>query len=265
MSLHIRQLEEELGTRLFTRSTRQLRLTERGREIYEHADSILTIKERMEEICGPGRRQIIRLGASTIPSAYILPEILPDYAKEHPDTYFVIDQGDSGEICGKLLSGVIDIALVGMDPGKDGLIVNPFYKDRVVVITPVNEHFLDLKEKNAPLKELMKEPVILREEGSGSRKAAEGFLKAAGVDEKDLRISARINDPEAIKNLVAGGLGISIISEKAAENYRREKRLLVFSYPGKGSTRSLYTAVKKSALLPPFVRSFLKYLKNYYK
>ena len=182
--------------------------------------------------------------------AYILPELLPAYVKKHPSTYFTIDQGDSRSVSEKLAEGVIDIGLIGMKPASSDILAEPFYEDTVVIITPVREPFLSMKDNcTATLQELFAQPVILREEGSGSLKAADAFLANAGYAESDLRIAARTNDPEAIKNLVAQGLGISMISSKAAENYCRENRLLVFSFPEITSRRVLYIATRKHAAL----------------
>ena len=251
ISLHVRQLEEELHTKLLVRTTKSIELTEKGREVYEYAVSILQLRDRITEKCLEKERRIIRLGASTIPSAYILPEVLPAYVKRHPATYFTIEQGDSRSVTEKLAEGVIDIGLVGMKPSSPEILAEPFYEDTVVIITPVREPFLTMKEQqSATLQKLFKEPMILREEGSGSMKAAGTFLANAGYSEKDLRVAARTNDPEAIKNLVAQGLGISMISSKAAENYSRENRLLVFPFPEVSGRRTLYIAKRKHAVLP---------------
>ena len=265
ISLHIRQLEEELQTKLLVRTTKSIELTEKGREVYEYAASILQLRDRIAEKCADGERRIIRLGASTIPSAYILPEVLPAYVKRHPATYFTIDQGDSRSVTEKLAEGVTDIALIGMKPASSDIAAEPFYEDTVVIITPVREPFLTMKEKNeASLQKLFEEPVILREEGSGSLKAANTFLANAGYSERDLHVAARTNDPEAIKNLVAQGLGISMISSKAAENYSRENRLLVFSFPELSGSRLLYIATRKHAALPERTKDFIRYLKQFY-
>lgn len=265
ISLHVRQLEEELQTRLLIRTTKSLEVTEKGREVYEYALSILQLKDRITEKCSGSAGRIIRLGASTIPSAYLLPEVLPSYVKRHPATYFTIEQGDSRSVMEKVSEGVIDIGLVGMKPASPDIISEPFCEDTVVIITPVREPFLTMKERNtATLRNLFEEPVILREEGSGSLKAADTFLANAGYSAGDLHVAARTNDPEAIKNLVVRGLGISLISSRAAENYSRENRLLVFAFPEISARRLFYTAVKKAGVLPECAKDFLRYLKQYY-
>ncbi len=265
ISLHIRQLEEELGTKLLVRTTKSIEMTEKGREVYECAVSILQLRDRIAEKCSGGERRIIRLGASTIPSAYILPEVLPAYVKIHPGTYFTIDQGDSRSVTEKVAEGLADIGVVGMKPASSDITAEPFCEDSVVIITPVREQFLTMKEQHsATLEKLFEQPVILREKGSGSLKAADTFLANAGYSGGDLHVAARTNDPEAIKNLVVSGLGISMISSKAAEDYSRENRLLVFSFPEISSRRQFYILKRKKTVLPECVRDFVQYLRQFY-
>ena len=265
ISLHIRQLEEELGTQLLIRTTKSIELTEKGQEVYECAVSIIQLRDRMAERCSGGERRIIRLGASTIPSAYILPEVLPEYVKKHPETYFTIDQGDSRSVTEKVAEGLTDIGLVGMKPASSDIMAEPFYEDSVVIITPVREPFLTMKEQHsATLEKLFEQPVILREKGSGSLKAADTFLANAGYSGNDLHVAARTNDPEAIKNMVVSGMGISMISSKAAEDYSRENRLLVFSFPEISSRRQFYIVKRKKAAFPECVKDFAQYLRQFY-
>ena len=134
----------------------------------------------------------------------------------------------------------------------------------MVLIAPVSEPCLALHGRQpAPLEELLRLPIILREKSSGSRKAADRFLESMGVREEQLHVVARINDQEAIKNLVAGGLGISFISERAARNFVEEKRVLQFGLPGQG-TRSLYLAWRQGYILPPYVKDFLSFARRRY-
>ena len=265
ISLHIRQLEEELRTKLLIRTTKSIELTEKGREVYDCAVSMLQLRDRITEKCSDGGRTVVRLGASTIPSAYILPEILPAYVRKHPATYFAIDRGDSRSVTEKVADGLTDIGLVGMKPASSEIVSEPFYEDSVVIITPVREPFLTMKERNsATLERLLEEPVILREEGSGSLKAADLFLSNAGYSGSDLRVSARTNDPETIKNLVASGLGISLISSKAAEDYSRENRLLVFTFPRISGRRQFYIIRRKNAVIPACASDFFRYVRQFY-
>lgn len=261
VSTHIHQLESELNTKLILRTTKSLQITPKGRELYEYALNILELKERMIQACSIESRRIIHLGASTIPSAYILPQLLAGFGKLHQDIYFIIHQSDSQGIINGLKDGLFNLGFIGMSYEDSDFCCQPFCKDRMVVITPVNEHFLQYKQhKGNVLQELLREPLILREKGSGSKKMADNFLAHSGISEDELQIIARVNDQETIKNLVAGGMGISIISEKAAHNFLQEKRLLAFELPQAFSERSLYLIYRKNYLLPSYVKEFLGFI-----
>ena len=261
ISTHIRQLETALNTKLILRTTKSLQITPKGRELYEYAQNILELKERMLQACSIESQRIIHLGASTIPSAYILPKLLADFGKLHPDIYFIIHQSDSQGIISGLKDGLFNLGFIGMSCEDSDFCCQPFCKDRMVLITPVNEHFLHYKQqKEISLTELLREPLILREKGSGSKKMADNFLAHSGISEDELQIIARVNDQEAIKNLVASGMGISIISEKAAQNFLQEKRLLAFELPQDFSERSLYLIYRQNYLLPSYVKEFLSFI-----
>ena len=163
VSTHIHQLESELNTKLILRTTKSLQITPKGRELYEYALNILELKERMIQACSIESRRIIHLGASTIPSAYILPQLLADFGKLHQDIYFIIHQSDSQGIINGLKDGLFNLGFIGMSCEDSDFCCQPFCKDRMVVITPVNEHFLQYKQqKENVLPELLREPLILR-------------------------------------------------------------------------------------------------------
>ena len=261
VSTHIHQLESELNTKLILRTTKSLQITPKGRELYEYALNILELKERMVQACSIESQRIIHLGASTIPSAYILPRLLADFGKLHQDIYFIIHQSDSQGIINGLKDGLFNLGFIGMSCEDSDFCCQPFCHDRMVVITPVNEHFLRYKQqKENVLPELLREPLILREKGSGSKKMADNFLAHSGISKDELQIIARVNDQETIKNLVASGMGISIISEKAAHNFLQEKCLLAFELPQAFSERSLYLIYRKNYLLPSYVKEFLNFI-----
>lgn len=266
ISAHISQLEEELNKRLILRTTKSIELTPKGQEVYNYAVRILSMRDRLLESCSPKPQKIIHIGASTIPSAYILPELLPEYGSISGDTYFSIHQSDSQGIVSGLKEGLFDIGIVGIPTEDEKIHCVPFCQDHMLLITPVNDHFLELKQSNnCDIHTLLKEPVIMREAGSGSKKTADLFLEHMGIKEQELHIIARINDQEAIKNMVASGLGVSIISEMAAKNFLAEKRILAFPLDADTSSRQLYIIYRKDFLLAEHVQNFLKFIHKKYE
>ena len=265
ISTHIRALEEELGTRLIMRTTKNIEVTPEGMKLFEYSVNILELRDRMVSECSEGAKKIIHLGASTIPSAYILPEILPKFGELYPNAFFVIHQTDSRGVVDGLTDGVYDVGLIGMPCEKESLYSAPFCKDRMVLITPVSEEYLKYQAENAkPVDILRNSPVILRERGSGSKKSADFFLEQAGLSDSQLQVTARVNDPEAIKNLVAGGLGVSIISMRAARNFLREKRILAFELTDKTDSRDLYVTCRRDQMNRSTVKDFLDFINKYY-
>ena len=265
VSAHITQLEDELNTKLILRTTKSISLTEKGEEVYDYATKILGLKSRMLESCSMQPKNIIHIGASTIPSAYILPNILQEFGTITPDTYFSIYQNDSQGIIDGLKEGLFDIGMIGMKPEDEEIQCIPFCQDNMIIITPVNDHFLELKyNNNYTIRDLLNEPIIMRETGSGSKKTADMFLEKLGIHDSDINIIARINDQEAIKNMVANGLGISIISELAVKNLLAEKRVLGFPFDKKYSGRQIYLIYRKDYTLSNQIKDFFKFAKKKY-
>ena len=151
ISTHIYQLEEELHTKLILRTTKSISITPKGMELYGYAMNILELKQRMLQACSIESKRIIHLGASTIPSAYILPQLLPEFGKLHEDIYFVMHQSDSQGIIDGLKDGLFNIGFIGMRYEDEEFVCQPFCQDKLVLIAPVNEHFLELQAQGAAL------------------------------------------------------------------------------------------------------------------
>lgn len=264
ISTHIRMLEEELNSRLIIRTTKSIEVTMHGRELYECAHQIFSLKDNLVQRWAEENKKIIRVGASTIPADYILPEVLPVFRKHEPDIKFYIHQNDSQNIISGLLNGNFSLGMVGMKQQEKMISFVSFYQDEMVMITPKKERFLNINKDNFSLKDIIfNEPIILREQGSGSKKSIETYFEKMSINEDDLQIIARLNDQESIKKLVASGLGISFISEKAVEDSAKEK-LLVFKLPNYSTKRNLYFAYRKDYILQEHIVRFIKFVQDFY-
>ena len=264
ISTHIRALEEELNTQLLLRDTKNLQVTPRGQELYECACRMLELQDNLLQRWRQSDQHIIQLGASTIPSAYILPEVLPLYGKQNPGSYFVVHQSDSRQVIEGVAGGLFDVGMSGMPCQDETIRCEPFFRDRMVLITPVSRRFLALQSQSEQaLPVLLREPIILRETGSGSQKSADRFLAQMGLRENELRVTARVNDQESIKNLVSGGLGVSIVSEKAVRDFVAEKRLLAFPLPSGSAERNLYLLLPRHASADSL--RFCSFVREFYR
>ncbi|MBQ7230557.1 MAG: LysR family transcriptional regulator [Oscillospiraceae bacterium] len=261
ISTHVRMLEEELNTRLILRTTKTIEVTPQGWEAYKYAVKILDLRDCITQSCSADSKYIIRVGASTVPATYVIPDILPQYTENNPDTYFQIHQSNSHDVVEGVMDGRFDVGLIGIPADKEGLTCVPFCNNRIVLITPVNEAYLALQRvPRTPLKQLLQNPIILREKGG--KKTADRFLDNMGIREEDLNVVARVNDQEAVKNLVAKGMGVSLISEIAARDFIRERRLLQFRLPQDQGQQKLYLIYRSRFTAQPKVQNFINFLNH---
>lgn len=265
ISTHIRMLEQEFNSRLIIRTTKNIEITPHGKELFACAQKIFTLKNDLIQKWSEENKQIIRIGASTIPADYILPEVLPLFCQKYPDIQLHIHQNDSGNILQSILNGKFTIGMVGMKAFEKELDFVPFFHDEIVMITSKQEKFLHFAQKAFNQDDLIsllkKETIILREQGSGSKKRLESYFEQINLSEKSLNIIARLNDQESIKKLVASGLGISFISAKAITS---ADNLLTIKLPENNLTRSLYFAYHKDYILKEHILSFIKFVQKFY-
>ena len=232
ISTHIRSLEEELHTRLIIRTTKKLTITPKGYQLYDSAVRMLDIRNNLFENFTGSKKQIIDLAASTIPSSYLLPELMAGFGRMYPDVYFHSWQTDSAGAISRVLDGSVDLALTGQNTGDDSCIFIPFCQDDMVIATPVNDHYLQLKERPVTFSDFLKDPIIIRERGSGTKKEMDIFLENAGIEPSSLNVVARMNDLESIKKSIVNGLGISILSARSAVDLKKTKQILLFPLEG---------------------------------
>lgn len=264
ISTHIRSLEEELHTRLIIRTTKKLTITPKGYQLYDSAVRMLDIRNNLFENFTGSKKQIIDLAASTIPSSYLLPELMAGFGRMYPDVYFHSWQTDSAGAISRVLDGSVDLALTGQHTGDDSCIFIPFCQDDMVIATPVNDHYLQLKERPVTFSDFLKDPIIIRERGSGTKKEMDIFLENAGIEPSSLNVVARMNDLESIKKSIVNGLGISILSARSAVDLKKTKQILLFPLEGTAYKRSFYIVCSKNRILKAHVRQFIQYVKNYY-
>lgn len=264
ISTHIRSLEEELHTRLIIRTTKKITITPKGYQLYDSAVRMLDIRDNLFENFTGSKKQIIDLAASTIPSSYLLPELMAGFGRMYPDVYFHSWQTDSAGAISRVLDGNVDLALTGQNTGDDSCVFIPFCQDDMVIATPVNDHYLQLKERPVTFYDFLKDPIIIRERGSGTKKELDIFLENTGIEPSSLNVVARMNDLESIKKSIVNGLGISILSARSTVDLKRTKQILLFPLEETTHKRSFYIVYSKNRILKAHVRQFIQYVKNYY-
>ena len=265
ISAHISSLEKELNVRLFIRNTKEVSLSDDGKDLYRYAKQITDLEKAIEErfyMDSDDGKHFITIAASTIPAQYLLPKVLMCYRERYPKEQIKIMETDSSEVVTQVVDHMVDVGFTGTVLEKKHCKYIPFYKDELAVITPDTPEYRILKEQNRDdIDWIKRKPLILREEGSGTRKEAEKQLKNAGISMEDLDIVASIANQETIKKSVKQGMGITVLSRLAAED---EDGLLIFPIPGADEGRDINLVYNKSYQMTRSADRFIRIVKEVY-
>ncbi len=217
VSLQVQAMEELYETRLFDRSGNSVNLTPAGEILYRHAKEILSLyadaQQSINEITGAIKGSL-SIGASSTIGNYLLPTIITAFKKKIPQVNITLVVSNTKTITEKLNAGEIDVALVEGDVSKQRFTVETLISDELVLIMAPAHPWAE--RRSIPGTELTKEPLVLREEGSGTRQIILKRLEEHGIKMNDLRISLTLGSTEAIKGAVEEGAGVSIMSAWAA-------------------------------------------------
>lgn len=268
ISAHIAGLEKELNARLFVRNTKEVSLSNDGRELYKYARQIIDLQKKIEErfeTKDADGRHCITIAASTIPAQYLLPRILKRFNERYPDEQIKILESDSSRVVTQIVDHMVDVGFTGTVLEKKHCRYIPFYKDQLAVITPNTERYRWLREESpGRIDWILEEHLIMREEGSGTRKEAAEQLKAAGIPIEKLDVIASIGNQETIKKSVRQGMGITVLSKLAAADEEEAGDLLTFPIPGADEGRDINLVYNKNYQLSRSAERFIKVVREVY-
>lgn len=213
VSRQVAALEKSLGIELFIQRGRRVVLTDAGRSLYDYADRIFDLTEQAERSVSQFKdleRGKVLIGACTTVGSYVLPPVLRAFQEKYPNIEITLRMGNSEDIERLVAEREIDIGLVG-GPAKTTIIhAEPYFQDELVMISSLEHPLKDKKLVRAA--DIAGETLIWREKGSVARFFMEQFFDANNiVFNKKIEIGCT----EAIKRLVAAGVGITFISRHA--------------------------------------------------
>ena len=237
VSKSVRELEREVRTVLFDRGGRTPRLTEAGALLFTRARELFAVERSAEEelrsLSGL-ESGVLRVGASTTVITYVLPLYLARFRAAHPGVVLHVASANTRGIARALLERRLDVALVEGPVDDERIEVVPWRADELVVIGHPG-HPLAARRR-VSLDALVAEPFIVRERGSGTRDVAEQALAAQGVR---LTVAMQLASTEAIKQSVAAGLGLAIVSRSAIADQLALGRIAVIPLRGVPLQRAL--------------------------
>lgn len=256
---HIQNLENELGTVLLNRSGKCITPTGAGNLLYKYALNIVNMRNMAQFDLGVYKGRIqghIDISISSIPRHYVLPLLLKDFINKYPDVTFSITDYDSKDVIDSIVDGDTDFGIVGAKYSSTHLEYTELINDNLVVITPNNIDYPWDNYEELDAEFLLKEKLILREKGSGTRRLIEGELKEIDIDIDDLNVIAYIDDTDAIKRFVEIGIGISFASEVAVQREVEMGLVKAFLIKNLNLSRVFYFVSHKKRQLSPLSKTF---------
>jgi DNA-binding transcriptional LysR family regulator len=256
----IQSLEDHLKTKLISKGSDGVHLTCHGKTLYDRSQEILALwDELQEEIWGTKVVGKLVVGASTIPSEYILPRILKAYRNKYPEIKLQLKISGTKEVVKRLQDRTLDVAITGEPQAAEGIHFFPVSDDTIKIIAPI-----EWKEQGLvfSLAELMKMDWVLREPESDTRRTFESYLMSNGYSLDKLNVSGHFESTEAVIAAVEAGLGISVVSSLAAERGERLGRIRVLEIPGFEIRRKFYCSYRVDQHNQSVLSTFLRFMKQ---
>ena len=264
VSNHVQALENTLQVSLFQReSKKNIILTEEGQRIYQYAREIIERCTALEDDIARDTRRELLLGASTAPAHGVLPELLCGFMQQMPQCCCTVKKGDSAEIHHLLLSGEIQVGFVGSSDNRQSLTYEKIAEDHLVMITPNTPRYAALQAQGVKGLSLLGEPMIFREAGSATQMRIDNYLTELNIHHKEMQVVAYVSMPEVLKELVARGVGVSILSEMVVRDEERAGKLLVFPLEEQPLKRNIYMAYRKKGPLNQSANAFISFVRNF--
>lgn len=268
-STHLRTLEQVLGTELLIRRGQGgVILTEDGRQLYPLAKKILSQCHALSDAAQQAGRVPelpLQLGTSTVPGQYLLPDLIAAYMSKHPTCRYELRHGDSQQVHRMLRDGQARIGFVGAQVDGENMAYLPLTQDELVMVTPNTPHYKNLQQQGIFGRGLLGDPTIARETGSGTDRTLQQYMGRIGFDVDSLHIIARLDDPEAIKRMVAQGAGVSVLSALSVKKECQDGTLLAFPMDAAGLRRIIYLAYRQDLPYSAPEKQFISFVRAFYK
>ncbi|PYM81728.1 MAG: LysR family transcriptional regulator [Candidatus Rokuibacteriota bacterium] len=259
LSEHVRELEEELGHRLFVRKGRVTLLSEAGRVFETYAARVAATvadgRRALDELDGLRKGSLV-IGSSTTPGIYLLPRVVGAFRVRHPGIDLRLDIANSREIEDRVRANELDLGVVGgheLAAGEECLAAG--LVDELVLVVPRGHRWA--RQRAVSPSRLAEEPLLLREDGSATRRVTEQALAQAGVR---FTPGMQLGHTEAIKQAVSAGLGVAFVSVYAVMDDVATRRLAALRLRGLRIHRHFHLIHNEARTLSASARAFMRAL-----
>ena len=242
---HIKELEERYKTNLLERRGNKIYLTEAGVKVYNSFKEIAQKYRSLDFEIGQMHNAFsgeFKIGATSTISQYIIPKVIASFHKRYPKIQIYLMNGNSFEMERLLLDNQVDIALVENHSSQAGIRYRDFLDDELIVVTGKNSVYS--KRTTIGKEDLLKLPIVLREQGSGTLEVIRQIFIEQNIDFENLNTLIHLGSTESIKNFLQDFDGLAIVSERAVQNELFHKTLVRLKVSGLSIPRKLRIAYK---------------------
>lgn len=255
---HIKEIENQLNTKLFDRKGTSIQLTQSGRILFEYAEKIRNIYRDLEfeihQINQKHRGKLI-IGASTTVAQYILPEILAKFKSYYKDIKIELITHNTEMISELLKDGKIDLGIIEGESQSAYFDYLKFKADEIVLVAKANH---PLANKTLNINNLHELELVLREQGSGSLEFIQNRLKEKGIIAENLNVVMQLGSSESIKNYLLHSDALAFLSISTALNELKSNQLTIIDIKNFSIERNFHFILPKGEQ-SELIRLFLKF------
>jgi DNA-binding transcriptional LysR family regulator len=251
VTMQIQALEERFGTKLLKRTTKKLELTEAGHCLLPQARKAVELMRDTDVLMVKFIADLkgrLQFAASLTIGEYVLPRLLRSFLRRFPEVSVNMKVMNTTDIIDAIAHQGVDFGLIEAPCEVPGFDVEPVMNDELMLVTPTDHPFASREE--VTLEEVICEPMVLREKGSGTRQIMEEELLRHGVSEAQLRIVSEFGSTGAVKSAVEAGMGLSILSVWTIKHEVALGLLKPIRITGVSFQRQFYAIRLQSSLLP---------------
>lgn len=244
VSRHVHALEREVGAQLLGQAGNRVYLTDAGRVVLAYAERVVELTQETTRALADLEnleRGYLRLGASSTPGVYLMPQVIAAFRERHPGVEVSLSIANSQHVEEDVLHGNLDLGFVGARFLPE-LQVRPFVRDELVLVVRPDHPFAS--RPSISVSELAQQDFIIRELGSGTRQVVENELARVGVSPRRL---VQLNGCEAVKRAAVAGLGVAVVSSHSIVLESRCGELRQVLVPELRLSRDLYIVTRKDS------------------
>ncbi|MGC9324451.1 MAG: LysR substrate-binding domain-containing protein [Desulfomonilia bacterium] len=260
VSIQIKDLEDSLGVRLFDRTNRKITLTDAGKVFFEYSERLLTLIDEVNAIMhefSSGDVGRLVIGTSNTVGIYVLPRYLGEFKDLYPKAEIALMIQNRQEAFEQCLAGESDFAIL-QDPPKHPDILSEFFmKDELVIVCSAKHRWSGRDSLTVKMLTSEPEPIILREEGSGTRDLIEYALKRYGIERK---VTMELSSSEGIKRAVEANLGVAVLSKNVIRTELKNGSLVALTIKDVNTKRDFFIVRNRKRKFMPLMMRFYEFI-----